>query len=247
MLQVEGLSAGYDRMTVLRDVSLELQPGQLVLLLGPNGAGKTTLLSTVAGLVKPKGGSVSAGGTRIDGWAPERVARHGVRLVMQGHRVFPETTVEDNIRLGQINLPRGRRRPETEIFDEAFDVFGILGEKRKQPARDLSGGQQQMLALVQAWVARPDFMLCDEPSMGLALALVPEILTFLKRRTDDGMGVLLVEQSIDQPLRFADRVLVMRQGEIRFAEDRADVTGVEQLAQEMLGGAAVGPSASGPQ
>lgn len=246
MLQVEGLSAGYDRMTVLRDVSLELEPGQLVLLLGPNGAGKTTLLSTMSGLIKPKSGTVRVGGTPISGWAPERVARQGVRLVMQGHRVFPETTVEDNIRLGQINLSRGRRRPEKEIFDEAFDVFGILGEKRKQPARDLSGGQQQMLALVQAWAARPDYMLCDEPSMGLALALVPEILTFLKRRTDDGMGVLLVEQSIDQPLRFADRVLVMRQGEIRFAEDIADVTGVDQLVQEMLGGASVGTSAREP-
>jgi branched-chain amino acid transport system ATP-binding protein len=237
MLQVKDLSAGYGRMTVLRDVSLHVEPGQLSLLLGPNGAGKTTLLSTMAGLIKPQAGTVEADADVISGWTPERVAKHGVRLVMQGHRVFPETSVEDNIRLGQISVARKQRRPEREIFDEAFGVFDILGEKRRQPARDLSGGQQQMLALVQAWVARPKYMLCDEPSMGLALSLVPEILAFLKRRTAEGMGVLLVEQSIDQPLRFADRVMVMRHGEIGFDRDIADVEGVEQITQKMLGGA----------
>jgi branched-chain amino acid transport system ATP-binding protein len=247
MLQVEDLSAGYGRMTVLRDVSFGIEPGSLVLLLGSNGAGKTTLLSTIAGLIRPQAGSVQADGTTVSGWAPERVSRRGVRLVMQGHRVFPETSVEDNIRLGQISLPRGRRRPEREIFEEAFDVFSILGQKRSQPARDLSGGQQQMLALVQAWVARPKFMLCDEPSMGLALSLVPDILTFLKRRTDEGMGVLLVEQAIDQPLRFADRVMVMRQGEIRFDEDIANVTGVSQITEQMLGGTPVGSVTGEPR
>ena len=243
-MQTKSLSAGYGRMTVVRDVSLEIPEGTLSLLVGPNGAGKTTLVNAIAGLLTPQSGSVELDGRSIGGKSPEKVNQSGVRLVMQGHRVFPEISVEDNIRLGQISLPKRMRRPEREIFDEAYDVFGILKEKRRQQARDLSGGQQQMLALVQAWAARRRYMICDEPSLGLALSLIPEILEFLKRRTDEGMGVLLVEQSIDQPLRFADRVMVMRQGEIRFNEDIKNVKGVSQIAAEMLGGA-TGISASG--
>lgn len=235
MLQVEGLYAGYDRMTVLRDISLEVPAGEITLLLGPNGAGKTTLLRALSGLVTPQSGDIRADGTSIAQWSTERIARHGVRHVMEGHRIFPEITVEDNIRLGQIGLARSKRRSEREIFDEAFEVFSVLGEKRRLLARSLSGGQQQMLALVQACMGRPNYLMCDEPSMGLALALVPDILGFLKRRASEGMGVLLVEQLIDQPLAFADRVVLIRQGEVRLSGTVAEVGDSRALAQHMLG------------
>lgn len=237
MLRVEKLDAGYGRMTVLRDITLEIPEGELTLLLGPNGAGKTTLLRAISGLLPLQAGSVDVDGQSMGGWSPERAARHGVRHVMEGHRIFPEMSVEDNIRLGQAGVPRRGRRSEREIFDEAYDVFPVLGEKHRLDARNLSGGQQQMLALVQAWVARPKYMLCDEPSLGLALALVPEILAFLKRRTSEGMGVLLVEQLVEQPLRFADRVAVLRQGELKFSDVIANVDGPQHVAALMLGDA----------
>lgn len=235
MLRVEGMNAGYGRMTVLRDVTLEIPEGELTLLLGPNGAGKTTMLRAISGLTPLQAGSVQVDGVSIGAWGPERSARLGVRHVMEGHRIFPEMSVEDNIRIGQAAVPRASRRAEREIFDEAFDVFAVLGEKRRLEARNLSGGQQQMLALVQAWVARPRYMLCDEPSLGLALALVPEILAFLKRRAAEGMGVLLVEQLVDQPLKFADRVAVLRQGELHFDDVVANVEGPHHVAAMMLG------------
>lgn len=237
MLQVEGLYAGYDRMTVLRNVSLEVPAGEITLLLGPNGAGKTTLLRALSGLVTPQSGDIRADGTDIAKWSTERIARRGIRHVMEGHRIFPEITIEDNIRVGQIGLSRSKRRSEREILNEAFEVFPVLGEKRRLLARSLSGGQQQMLALVQACVARPKYLMCDEPSMGLALALVPDILGFLKRRALEGMGVLLVEQLIDQPLAFADRVVMLRQGEVRFSKSVTDAGDSQSLAQQMLGDA----------
>lgn len=239
MLQAKGLFAGYDRMTVLRDIDIDVVAGQITLLLGPNGAGKSTLLRSLSGQVGLQSGDIRVDGKSIAGWSTERIARHGVRHVMEGHRIFPEITIEDNIRLGQIGLGRSQRRPEREIVDEAFDVFPILGEKRRLLAQSLSGGQQQMLALVQACAGRPRYLLCDEPSLGLALALVPDILAFLKRRAVEGLGVLLVEQLIDQPLAFADRVVLLRQGEVRLAGPVAEVGDAQALAQQMLGDVAI--------
>ncbi|MCZ4497551.1 MAG: transporter ATP-binding protein [Marmoricola sp.] len=244
MLQVEQLDAGYDRMTVLRKIDLQVKPGEVTLLLGPNGAGKTTLLRAMSGLVNPQGGQITMDGQRIDRWGPERTARQGLRHVMEGHRIFPEITVEDNVRLGQVGLPRSRRRSEREVFDEAFGVFPVLGEKRDLLARSLSGGQQQMLALVQAWAGQPRYLLCDEPSLGLALSLVPDILEFLRRRAAEGTGVLLVEQLIDQPLAYADRVVLIRQGEVRLSGHVSQVGDARSLAQQMLGG--VGAGVAGP-
>lgn len=234
MLSVESVDAGYGRMTVLRGVSLEVHPGEIVLLLGPNGAGKSTLLRTVSGLITPQRGVLSIDGRAITGASAERISRHGVRHVMEGHRIFPELSVEDNIRIGQINLPRSRRRSDQAIFEESFEVFGVLGEKRRLLARNLSGGQQQMLALVQAWVGQPKYLLCDEPSLGLALSLVPEILEFLRRRAEEGMGVLLVEQLIDQPLRYADRVAVLSRGEIRLQGRLEEIGGRDALAEQLI-------------
>lgn len=235
MLKVEDLSAGYGRMTVLRNLDLEVKPGEVTLILGPNGAGKSTLLSAISGLIPVQRGRVIVGDDDISAWKAERIARRGVRHVMEGHRIFPELTVEDNIRLGQISLPAARRRAERTILEEAFEVFPVLGEKRALEARNLSGGQQQMLALVQAWVSQPEFLFCDEPSLGLAMSLIPEILQVLRARADEGMGIVLVEQLIDQPLVVADRVVVLRQGEILASGAVSDFQDREALAALMLG------------
>lgn len=235
MLKAERLTTGYGRMTVIRDLDLTVNPGEVMLILGPNGAGKSTLLSAISGLIPVQGGRVSVEGEDITAWKAERVSRRGVRHVMEGHRIFPELTVEDNIRLGQISLPRSRHRPENEIFEESFAVFPVLGEKRKLEARNLSGGQQQMLALVQAWVSQPKFLLCDEPSLGLAMSLIPEILQFLRARADEGMGVVLVEQLVDQPLVVADQVVVLRQGEILASGAASEFQDRDELAGLILG------------
>jgi branched-chain amino acid transport system ATP-binding protein len=215
MLEVRNLDAGYGRVPVLHDVSLAVRPGEVVLVLGANGAGKSTLLRAIAGFVRPTRGSVMLGGTDITGHAPEDNARRGLRLVLDGHRVFPELTVADNIRLGA--AMRGERAAFEALARPVLDFFPILQEKLRQPARDLSGGQQQMLALAQAFVARPSVLLCDEPSLGIAQALIAPILEFLKRWARGGVAVLIVEQQIDRALSIADRALVVERGRIGLA------------------------------
>ena len=213
MLEVRNLDAGYGRVPVLHDVSLAVQPGEVVLVLGANGAGKSTLLRAIAGFVRPTRGSVTLGGVGITGHAPEDNARRGLRLVLDGHRVFPELTVADNIRLGAAM----RSEAFETLAQPVLDFFPILRQKLRRPARDLSGGQQQMLALAQAFVARPSVLLCDEPSLGIAQALIPPILEFLKRWAREGVAVLIVEQQIDRALSIADRAIVVERGRIGLA------------------------------
>lgn len=212
MLKVEGISAGYGRVPVLDGVSLQLEPGELVTVFGANGAGKTTLLKTLAGFIKPSRGKVVLDGQPVDGSKPEYVASHGMRLVLEGHRVFPELTVSDNLRLAQytINGP-----PSYEARKEAaLELFPILRERINQHASDLSGGQQQLLAIAQAVMGNPKVLLCDEPSLGIAQKLIPEILSALKSLAEQGCAVLVVEQAVDQALEYADRVLVLDRGQI---------------------------------
>ena len=212
MLEVTNLYAGYGRVPVLHDISLQVKPGEVLLVLGANGAGKSTLLRAITGFVRPTGGAVRFAGTDITGEAPEANARRGLRLVLDGHRVFPELSVADNIRLGA--ALRGEREAFETLAQPVLDFFPILRTKLKQAARDLSGGQQQMLALAQAFVAKPQVLLCDEPSLGLAQALIPPILEFLRNWAKAGVGVLIVEQQIDLALSIADRALVIERGRI---------------------------------
>ena len=213
VLRIVGLHAGYGRVPVLRDVNLTVARGEIVLILGPNGAGKSTLLRSVGGFIKPSAGQVALDGADITGLAPEAITRLGLRLVLDGHRVFPELTVRDNIRLGAAF--RGGRPDFEAMAAPALDMFPILRRKLRDPARDLSGGQQQMLALAQAFVAQPKVLLCDEPSLGIAQALIPPILDFLKRWAALGTAVVIVEQQIDSALAVADRAVIMERGEIR--------------------------------
>ena len=218
MLEVKDLCSGYGNVPVLRNVNFSVQPGEILLIVGENGVGKTTLLRTIGGFVKPTSGSVHLGGKDITGLRPEAMVKLGLRLVLDGHRVFPELSVLDNLRLG--NNFRPDQRDFAETTENIFSVFPILKERLKSKARDLSGGQQQMLALGQAFVAKPQVLLCDEPSLGLAQALLPNILTFLKNWAAQGTAIIIVEQHIRIALPVADRAMLIERGEVVLSSPR---------------------------
>jgi branched-chain amino acid transport system ATP-binding protein len=220
MLEVEDLRSGYGSVPVLRNVSFSVGSGQIVLVVGENGAGKTTLLRTLGGFITPTSGSVRLGDQDITGLRPEAMPDRGLRLVLDGHRVFPGISVLDNLRLGAT-----RRITRAEFEQAAADVFAmfpVLKQNLRVRARDLSGGQQQMLALGQAFVAQPKVLLCDEPSTGLAQALLPGILEFLKSWARRGTAIVIVEQHIRIALPAADRVLLMERGEITWNSQAAE-------------------------
>lgn len=221
MLEVSHLHSGYGNLPVLRDVNLSLRAGEILLVVGENGAGKSTLLRTIGGFIRPDEGSIRLDGKDIGGMAPEDIARLGLRLVLDGHRVFPEISVWDNLRLGAV-VRRDSKSFQSAV-DEVFAVFPILKERLKQPARDLSGGQQQMLALGQAFVAQPRVLLSDEPSLGLAQALLPPILAFMRRWAASGTAIIIVEQHIDIALPVADRALVVERGAVKLQCAAADL------------------------
>ena len=217
MLEVNNIHSGYGSVPVLRDVSVSVNPGEIVLIVGENGAGKSTLLRTIGGFIKPEKGSVKLNGVDVTGQSPEKLVRSGLRLVLDGHRVFPEISVYDNLRLGAAARPSGDKAGFNAAVDNILSVFPILKEKLHNYARDLSGGQQQMLALGQAFVAQPKVLLCDEPSTGLAQALLPPILNFLKSWAASGTAIIIVEQHIDIALPVADRAVVVERGRIKLA------------------------------
>ncbi|GAB3628985.1 leucine/isoleucine/valine transporter ATP-binding subunit [Pandoraea terrae] len=223
MLNIQNLYAGYGNVPVLRDVNLSVAPGEILLVAGENGAGKSTLLRTVGGFIKPERGTIRLDGRDIGGRPPEDNARDGLRLVLDGHRVFPEISVWDNLRLGAV-VSRGQGTFKQAV-DEVFAVFPALHERLHQPARNLSGGQQQMLALGQAFVSQPRVLLSDEPSLGLAQALLPPILDFVKRWAARGTAIVIVEQHIDIALPVADRALVLERGQVKLTCPAGELKG----------------------
>lgn len=216
MLEVKNLVAGYGAIPVVQDVSLSVKEGEILLIGGENGAGKSSLLRAIAGFNKPDSGTVTLDGKSLTGLAPETIAQRGLRLVLDGHRVFPELSVFDNLRMGAAARP-GDRAGFDSAVEEIYGVFPVLKEKRKLYARDLSGGQQQMLALGQAFIARPKVLMCDEPSMGLAQALMPPILAFLRRWAETGTAVIIVEQHLAITAPYADRALIIERGQVKLS------------------------------
>lgn len=215
MLEVVNLHAGYGIVPVLEDVSLSVRAGEILLIGGENGAGKSTLMRAIAGFNRPTRGDVLLAGRPLQGMAPENIAKAGLRLVLDGHRVFPELSVFDNLRMGAAARP-GDRAGFDAAVEEIYSVFPILKEKQRKYARDLSGGQQQMLALGQAFVAQPKVLLCDEPSMGLAQALLPQILAFLRKWAETGTAVVIVEQHLQVTAPYADRAMIVERGKVKF-------------------------------
>jgi branched-chain amino acid transport system ATP-binding protein len=227
MLDVRGLHVAYGGVDALRDVGLEVGKREIVGLIGPNGAGKSTLLHTIMGLVPARAGTVHLSGSPLLGLSPERVARSGVALVPEGRRVFPELTVEENLRLG---LAGRRSRDGTDEDVEAvYELFPIVREFRRRPAGALSGGQQQQLVIGRALVARPDLLLLDEPSLGLAPKIVDVVFDALAEVRRRGVTVLLVEQRGQRTVAFADRTYLISNGEIRLTLGPADAGDTDRM------------------
>jgi branched-chain amino acid transport system ATP-binding protein len=211
-LAVEGLSVAYGAVVAVRDVQLEVASGEIVAALGPNGAGKTTLLRAIAGALKPQVGSVTFAGRSLAGLAPEDVVRRGIALVPEGRHVFPKLTVEENLIIG--GIARKDRDGLREDADRWLARFPILGERSKQLAGTLSGGEQQQLAIARALMSRPRMLLLDEPSLGLAPIFVDRIFELILELRVEGVTILVVEQNVHRALDIADRAYVLSVGSV---------------------------------
>ncbi|MGB9752001.1 MAG: ABC transporter ATP-binding protein [Roseiflexus castenholzii] len=212
MLQVEHLNVAYDTLQVLWDVSLEVCEGEVVALIGSNGAGKTTLLRTISGLMKPLFGSIRFMGEEIAGLPPHEICRRGVIQVPEGRALFPRMRVLENLELGAY-LPAARAQRH-ETIEYVYQLFPRLKERWRQDAGTLSGGEQQMVAIGRALMARPKLLMLDEPSLGLAPVLVETIMEVLTRLNAEGMTILLVSQEVHQALAIAHRAYVIENGRI---------------------------------
>ena len=221
-LEVRGVSASYERVEVLHDVSLTVATGQVFALLGPNGAGKTTLLRVASGRMKPLRGTVHVGDREVTGMSPERLARHGVCSIPEGRGIFPNLTVAENLRMWTFR--GGIRRGDVE--SSAYGRFPRLAERRRQLAGTLSGGEQQMLAMSRALSTNPSLLLLDEISMGLAPMIVAQLYELVAQIAAEGYSILLVEQFAQTALEVADRAAVMTQGRIELEGSPDDVAGV---------------------
>jgi len=233
LLEIAGLAAGYGAVPALAGVSLAVAAGEAVALLGANGAGKTTLLKAVIGLVQAEAGTVRLAGERIDRLAPERRARLGVGYAPEGRRVFPGMTVRENLEVACRGGATLRRRR----LEEACALFPVLAERADAPAWQLSGGQQQMLAVGRALMTGPRLLLLDEPSLGLAPRIVGELLRRVRDVTAVGTAVLLAEQNAAAALAVCDRAVVLRLGRIVQEGDAASLAAGDVLRSAFLGDA----------
>jgi len=232
MITVEDLSVSFGAVQALRHVSFAAQTGKITAVLGANGAGKTTLLRTISGLKEPKNGSIRFDERDLVGERTEDIARMGIGHVPEGRGVIGEFTVEENLRLGamtaKVNLQRG--------LDEQYTMFPVLGERRKQHAAKLSGGERQMLAMARALIAKPTVLLLDEPSLGLAPLVTAQLMHTVQDlcETSD-LTVILVEQNATSALRIAHRAVVLHVGKIVANDEAAVVAADENLRQYYLG------------
>jgi len=211
LLRLDGVSAGYRRLQILHEIDLEVREGEIVALIGANGAGKTTTLRAVSGMLPVTGGRIVFDGERIDGVRPDRIVRRGLVHVPQERALFGPLTVMQNLQMGAYT--RGRDEIGAAL-DEVMGLFPILDERRDQRADTLSGGQQQMLAIARAMMARPRLLTLDEPSIGLAPNLVTSVLEAVTRIRDAGVTVLIVEQNAAHTLKISDRAYVLESGTI---------------------------------
>jgi branched-chain amino acid transport system ATP-binding protein len=232
MLGVKGLRAGYGKIEVLHDVSIDVAPGQIVTLIGANGAGKTTLLKTVSGLIRPAGGTIEFEGQNLVRRPAHRIVQLGMSHVPEGRAILKRMTVLDNLRMGA--YVRRDREIEADI-EAVFARFPALAERRAQLAATLSGGEQQMLAIGRALVARPRLLLLDEPSLGLAPKFVTRILQTLTDLKREGKTILLVEQNARKALQIADFGYVMERGRIVLSGTGASLLDDPQVQRTYLG------------
>jgi branched-chain amino acid transport system ATP-binding protein len=233
MLDVSDLVAAYGKIEALKGVSLNVESGKVTCLLGPNGAGKTTLMMTIAGILKPRRGSIRLGDTELVGLSPARIVAQGVALVPENRLVFPQMSVRENLLAGAY-----QRRDNAEIaadIERMFARFPRLRERHEQLAGTLSGGEQQMLAVARALMSRPRVLLMDEPSLGLAPLIVAEIFRIIGELNRDGTTIFLVEQNAHMALQVAHQFFLMEQGRITFSGTPGQLAEDEVIQRAYLG------------
>jgi len=233
MLEVNNIHVYYEAIHALKGVSFSVAHGELVTLLGANGAGKTTTLKTLSGLLRPRGGRIELEGNSLETMEPHEIVRRGVAHVPEGRKIFPRFTVLENLHIGGYSRPHGALEPE---LDFVFAMFPRLKERRKQYAGTLSGGEQQMLAIGRALMAKPKLLLLDEPSMGLAPKMVELILEKICEVNRAGVTVLLVEQNAAMALGISHRGYVLETGAVILEGTAKDLAGNDLVRQAYLGG-----------
>ncbi len=233
MLELREVQAGYGGIQALRNVSLTVDHGEIVTLLGANGAGKSTTLMTICGVVAAWSGEILFEGRSLRGVSPESIVARGVVQVPEGRRIFPRMTVLENLELGAF-LRRDRAGIRRDLA-HVLELFPILADRRQQPGGSLSGGEQQMLAISRALMAKPRLLLLDEPSLGLAPLVIRRIFEILRRINQEGTTVLLVEQNANQALKLAGRGYVLESGRVVLGDNAENLLGNEAVRRAYLG------------
>ncbi len=234
LISVENLHVRYGAVHALRGISLQVDDGEIVGLIGVNGAGKSTTMLSIMGVARPTEGRIDFLGKSILGQAPEAILRRGIAPVMEGRRIFPSLTVEENLRLGAATV--SNRAQVQEDLDRWCAFFPILGERLQQPAGKLSGGQQQMLAVARALMSRPKLLLMDEPSLGLAPKLVADVFRLIVSLRDFGMTILLVEQNVRMTLNIVNRAYLLNTGRVEFSGTPAELRQHADIERAYFGG-----------
>ena len=237
MLSIENLSAYYESIAALKEVTIKVPKGEIVSIIGANGAGKSTLLKVISGLIKARQGRIVYDDRDIAGLPPEKIVSFCISQVPEGRQIFAHLTVQDNINLGAyLYYKRQNRREIQERVEAVFKLFPILQKRTSQVAGTLSGGEQQMLAIARALMGRPQLLLLDEPSMGLAPLIVREIFSVIKQLNETGTTILLVEQNAKAALNVADHAFVLETGEIVLEGLAQDLLNNPKVKEAYLGG-----------
>ena len=233
MLKVADLVTAYGKIEALKGVSLQVEDGRITCLLGPNGAGKTTLMMSIAGILKPRRGSIRLGDDELVGLPPAKIVSRGIALVPENRLVFPQMSVRENLHAGAYQR---RDKAETEAdIERMYARFPTLKERREQLAGTLSGGEQQMLAVARALMSRPRVLLMDEPSLGLAPLIVAEIFSIIAELNRDGTTIFLVEQNAHMALKVAHQFFLMEQGRVTFEGTPGQLAEDEVIQRAYLG------------
>ena len=233
LLEVRNLHVGYGDATAVWDVSLDVAEGSIVTVIGPNGAGKSTLINAIAGILPVRSGSLYMAGADIAGIPAHGFCERGIAIVPEGRRLFASMSVEENLNIGCYRAAARAQRAAS--LEAVYRRFPVLRERRAQPAGQLSGGQQQMVAIGRALMARPRLMLFDEPSLGLAPAIVDDMFAIIRDIRKEGVAVLLVEQNVQKSMEIADAAYVLEHGRIVASGKPADLLGQPHIQQAYLG------------
>lgn len=234
MLELRNINTSYGNIQVLHDISLHVEQGEIITLIGANGAGKSTILMSICGIVPPQSGEILFNGTTITGKALDKIVALGLSQVPEGRHIFPDLTVAENLDMGAF-LRKDTRQMQQDL-DHVYSLFPILAERRHQPGGNLSGGEQQMLAISRALMARPRLLLLDEPSMGLAPLVIKQIFAIIQKiNQEQNTTIFLVEQNANLALKTADRGYVLENGRITMHDRAETLLGNTDIQKAYLG------------